>query len=324
MAYPELFGPPTREGQATTPDGARLAWQVFGQPRRGWPTIVCSNGLGCSTFFWHYLAHYFSTHTQVLIWDYRGHGDSSAPRDLQRELTMEQCADDLATVLKDAGVDRGVFIGHSMGVQVILETYRRHRHLVAGLAPLLGTYGKAIETFFNTNLIAKVFPAVFHVATRVPWPIQAVTRLAARSSLTLPLASLTGMVNGSMFSQRDIKPYMENLAALDLRVFMNMARNVGRHTTEDILHSIHVPVLVMGGEKDVYTPLWLSKQMQQRIPNSELLIIPAGSHGALVEQPELINLRLEKFVRERVMGHRDGETPSARALEESSTDRFEG
>ncbi|MBI5496194.1 MAG: alpha/beta hydrolase [Deltaproteobacteria bacterium] len=320
MAYPHLFGPPTREGTVVTADGARLAWQVFGHAHPGWPAIVCCNGLGCSTFFWHYLARYFGSRAEVLVWDYRGHGDSSFPASF-KELSIEQNADDLDAVMAHAGIRRAAFIGHSMGVQVILEYYRRHNDRVAGLIPLLGTYGKAINTFFNTSLVGKVFPVVFHVSTRVRWPIQWVTALAARSSLTLPAASLVGMVNGAMFHQHDIRPYMENLAALDLRVFMHMARAMGTHTTEDILGDIKVPVLVIGGERDIYTPLWLSRRMHDRIPGSELLIIPAGSHGALVEQPELINLRLEKFLRERVLGHAH-ETDSARALEEASVERL--
>jgi hypothetical protein len=40
--------------------------------------------------------------------------------------------------------------------------------------------------------------------------------------------------------------------------------------------------------------------MAQRLGSAEILEIPGGSHAALIEQPELINLRLEKFLRERV------------------------
>jgi pimeloyl-ACP methyl ester carboxylesterase len=61
-----------------------------------------------------------------------------------------------------------------------------------------------------------------------------------------------------------------------------------------------VPTLVVAGERDLFTPRHLSLEMAQRIRGAELLEIPRGSHAALIEQPELVNLRLEKFLRERV------------------------
>ena len=36
--------------------------------------------------------------------------------------------------------------------------------------------------------------------------------------------------------------------------------------------------------------------MHERIPGSELLTVPGGTHVAPIEQPELITLRLEKFL----------------------------
>lgn len=322
MSYPHLFGPATREGRATAADGVQLAWQVFGEPSpNGFPPVVCCNGLGCSTFFWHYLARYFMTRTQVVVWDYRGHGDSAPAPDLGA-LGVAQCAQDLAAVFDDVGLDQpATLIGHSMGSQVILEFYRRHPTRVAGLIPLLGTYGKAIDTFFDSSLVKYAFPVAFHVAVRVPWPIQAVTRWASHSRVTFPLASATGMVNGTMFRRKDLGPYMENLAALDLRVFMHLARDMGRHDADDLLPHIAVPVLILGGERDIYTPLHRSEHMHRRIPASEILIIPGGSHGALVEQPELINLRVEKFVTERVVAA-GRESNSARELDTISEDRL--
>ena len=41
-----------------------------------------------------------------------------------------------------------------------------------------------------------------------------------------------------------------------------------------------------------------SEEMHDRIPHSELLTIPGGTHTAPIEQPELLELRLEKFFAE--------------------------
>jgi pimeloyl-ACP methyl ester carboxylesterase len=315
MPYPQLFGPSTAEGRATTAEGVGLAWQVFGKTRGRFPTLVLCNGLGCATFFWHYMARYFATHTRVLVWDYRGHGDSDAPRSMA-ELSIEQAADDCATVMDAAGVEGPVvLVGHSMGSQVILEFHRRHRGRVAGLVPLLGTYGKAIHTFFNFSGTRYVFPVAFHLTNWLPAPIRLGTDLVSRAPITLPLAGLTGMLKSGMIRPEDWEAYRANMRTLDPRVFMHMARDLGRHTAEDTLSGIRVPTLVIAGDKDIFTPLHCSRHMHGTIPDSELLVVPNGSHGALVEQPELINLRLEKFIQERVLRHH-AESATAQQLDE--------
>ena len=62
---------------------------------------------------------------------------------------------------------------------------------------------------------------------------------------------------------------------------------------------INVPVLVVAGEKDTFTPASLSESMVERIPGGELLMVHGGSHVAPIEQPELIGGRIKQFL-ERV------------------------
>ena len=40
--------------------------------------------------------------------------------------------------------------------------------------------------------------------------------------------------------------------------------------------------------------------MHMLIPDAELLVVPGGTHVAPIEIPELINLRLERFLDQRV------------------------
>jgi pimeloyl-ACP methyl ester carboxylesterase len=40
--------------------------------------------------------------------------------------------------------------------------------------------------------------------------------------------------------------------------------------------------------------------MAQRIPTSDYLFVPGGSHTAPLERPGLVNARIERFLRERV------------------------
>jgi pimeloyl-ACP methyl ester carboxylesterase len=57
---------------------------------------------------------------------------------------------------------------------------------------------------------------------------------------------------------------------------------------------------VIAAERDTFTPPELAKAMADRIPGAELFVLRGGSHAAVVEQPEAIVLRMEKFLRERL------------------------
>jgi len=55
-------------------------------------------------------------------------------------------------------------------------------------------------------------------------------------------------------------------------------------------------VLVVAGTHDTFTPYWLSEEMHDRIPGAEMLTVPGGTHVSPIEQPELLTLRLEKWL----------------------------
>ena len=43
-----------------------------------------------------------------------------------------------------------------------------------------------------------------------------------------------------------------------------------------------------------------AKTMAELIPDADLMILAEASHAAIVEHPDTINLRIERFFRERV------------------------
>ena len=92
-------------------------------------------------------------------------------------------------------------------------------------------------------------------------------------------------------------------AALDPRLFLGMLKNASEHTAFDHLPEIRVPTLIVAGTHDTFTPYWLSEEMHDRIPGAEMLTVPGGTHVSPIEHPELITLRLEKFL-ERVAAAR--------------------
>src|SRR5690625_1799084 len=77
----------------------------------------------------------------IIAVDLPGFGESAASADPQGP-TLESMADAVATALTEAGVDRAVFAGLSMGGYVAMALAERHREMITGLA-LLSTKAAA-------------------------------------------------------------------------------------------------------------------------------------------------------------------------------------
>lgn len=285
-----------RSGTCLTADGTRLAFASGG--RANAPALLCANGVGVSTFFWDYIGERFSSDHHVVVWDYRGHGASGQPH--SERITMAQIADDLARVMDANDITRAVLLGHSMGTQVILEFYRLFPDRVDALIPVLGAFGHLADTFLDPRVGRWVYRAAYEATHRMPSLVNFGMRASLRRPVTWQLARLTGLVHPDLAKKEDIDPYRDHLVRIDFRVFMEFVRAAQEHDAGPYLSAVDVPVLVVAGERDLFTPRHLSMEMASRMPHAELLEIPRGSHAALIEQPELINLRVEKFLRESV------------------------
>jgi len=289
-----------RSGFARTDDGLQLYYRVVGSEG---PWLVCCNGVGVSTFFFKYVAEHFRGDHRVLLWDYRGHGRSALPPEPieDADLSIERNAADLFTVMDAAGATGdAVLLGHSMGCQVILEAARQQPARVAGLVPMFGTYGRPLDTFMDSPMARPAFDVLYRVAKRGG-------RSGARMLLPLydnPLASAvggwTGLVDKHYAGKVDIDRYMDHLVQMEPRVFLRMVSLMADHDLGDYLPQLTQPVLIIAGERDLFTPLHRSHTMHDRIPDAELLVLADASHAAIVEHPETINRRIERFFRERL------------------------
>ncbi|HUU00483.1 MAG TPA: alpha/beta hydrolase [Myxococcota bacterium] len=280
------------ETTVTAGDGTPIWYRSIGSLE---PTLVLNDGIGCDGFVWKYIVPHFETSHRIIHWNYRGHGKSGAPENLDN-LGIEECAEDLKIVLDDAGVTQpAVLLGHSMGVQVILEFYHRYPDRVCALVPVTGSYGRAIDHIHDSGLGKKILPLAGYLADNFKPVVGEVWRHLVHSELAFQYASIFE-INGRLNKREDFFPYLEHLSRMDPVVFMRTLEGAARHTAEPYLADIKVPTLIVAGEKDRFTPYWISRRMHTLTPDSELLTLPMCSHTGPIELPELVNLGIEKFM----------------------------
>jgi pimeloyl-ACP methyl ester carboxylesterase len=245
--------------------------------------VLC-DGLGCEGFAWKYLLPVLKASHRVVHWHYRGHGRSTQPTDPAR-VGMAYICDDLEALLDHLRLPHVVLFGHSMGVQVALEFHRRHAHRILALGLFCGSYGNPLDTLHDDNTIKAFFPAARWTVEHFPKPVSAVLRNLLPTELALQFA-LTFELNRKLLKRDDLIPYFDHLAQMDPRVFMRTLGSLAEHSAWDHLPHVNVPTLVVGGERDRFTPLWLSRRMAEAIPGATFVTLPGGSHTGPLEQPE--------------------------------------
>lgn len=280
-----------RQDSLSVPDGASLFFQVQGE---GAPGAVLCDGLGCDGFAWKYLAPFLARSHRTVRWHYRGHGRSTLPEDRSRIGVLHTC-DDLERIMDAAGLEQSIIFGHSMGVQVALEFHRRNPRRVLGLVLICGSYGTPLDTFHDSNYLKRALPFIRRTVERFPRPIAQMVRALLSTEIAVQVA-LTLELNRALIAKSDLVPYFTHLANMDPVVFVRTLDSLAAHSCLDHLPHLDVPTLVIGGGKDKFTPVWLSEKMAEAIPGCEYLLVPQGSHTAPLEQPELIELRIGRFL----------------------------
>jgi pimeloyl-ACP methyl ester carboxylesterase len=291
---------PTAWGYAVAPsDGTPLFYESWGERDRATAVLLC-DGIGCDGYVWRHLRHDLGDRYCVHS-HYRGHGRTPAPHDPAR-VTIEDLADDMACVLDDAKVDRAVVIGHSMGVQVALETVRRHRARVAGLVLVCGAASHPLRTFRGSAALEQWLPVLQKWVHRVPGVINRVTRVVLPTRLAYEVASRLE-IRRELIEPGDFMPYLEGMARIDARLFVAMLSAAGNHSAEDMLSGVTVPTLVVAGGRDGFTPPERSRAIAAAVPGAELLEIPNASHTAPIEHPQLVSSAVRDFLSRRIDLH---------------------
>jgi pimeloyl-ACP methyl ester carboxylesterase len=296
---------------ATADDGTRLFVRMSrGEQSSATCAILC-DGIACDGFIWKYLWDDLSQSTDppqagrrehqampVVHWNYRGHGRSAMPTDPDR-VDIPTHAADLMAVRRFAGSGPCVLIGHSMGCQVVLEELRQHREGVRGLVLMCGSYGRVTKTFRGVPILEMILPKMIAAVKKNESFVRALWERIP-SDMALKLALKAGDLDPEHFNVEDMRPYVTHMRSLDLPLFLRMLSAAGEHSAEDLLPTVDVPVLVVAGERDTFTPLFLAESMAKAMPKAELFVVKNGSHVAPLEQHDLVGEKVRSFLRELV------------------------
>jgi pimeloyl-ACP methyl ester carboxylesterase len=135
-AFGALLQPPATSDLASRADGeshfalldrARIHYKSYGKGREA---LVLIHGWSCNIDCWREQIPDRAKRARVIAIDLPGHGQSDKP---ELSYSMDLFARGVEAVLRDAGVQRAVLVGHSMGTPVARQFYRKYPKQTLGI-----------------------------------------------------------------------------------------------------------------------------------------------------------------------------------------------
>ena len=268
-------------------DGTEIAYQVRGHG----PSVVLVNGLGGITEAFRHVYSFLGEEVRILTWDYRGLHDSERPRDRATLAVAAQCRD-LEILLAAERIERAVFIGWSMGVQLIFEYYRRRRDQMEGIVALNGAAGKPFRSIARIGALA---PSLLRAAGLQAGLLGRASRALIDWRGAVPLMQRIGMLS----RDADVDNFLEiarGFAGMDWKLYLDALIKLGEHDASDVLPEVTIPTLIVAGDRDRLTPPATAEAIHRAVRGSRLVVIPGGTHYTPVEYPRVIQDELARFL----------------------------
>jgi pimeloyl-ACP methyl ester carboxylesterase len=282
---------PKQTGKFTSFDGTSIYYEVRGE---GEP-IVFVYGLACLINHWHFQLDEFAKTHQVIAFDIRGHHKSSVPQE-KENITLEAAAKDLPYLLRELGIKKAHFIGHSLGAPIILDAYNQSPEIFKSITLINGFAKSPIKGMFGLDIVEPIFRFVKAQYERSPRALVRIWRLIVANPLSALGAGLLGGFNLKLTQFKDIEIYAQGVASIPMDVFLLLFEDLISFNGEDIASDINVPTLIISGAQDLVTPQKMQEDLHRLIKGSTMVKVPYGSHCTQLDFPDYINLRIENFL----------------------------
>ena len=237
--------------------------------------VLLVHAIGCDHRMWDGLGTALAPRFRVIRMDVRGHGASPVT---PGPYSLDQLADDARDLLDTLKIEKAHWVGLSMGGMIGQAFALRHPKRLGKLvlANTTSTYGTQGPQMWEARAKAVGEGGM-----------AAVKELAMQRYFTDDFrASHSDIVDriGAGFLATDPEGYIACCNAIRDLEFSGD------------LHRIAAPTLVIAGEKDVGTPVSMSKAIAEAIPGAKLAVIPGAAHLSAVENPEAFNKLVEDFL----------------------------
>ena len=255
-------------------DNTSVNYLTFG---KGSKNLIVIPGIGDGLNLVKGMATQFASDYKVFAEEYKAYAFCRRT-DLPNGFTTEDMANDLIRNMNDLGIDNADIIGISQGGMIA-------QYVAINAPEKVNKLVLAVTSAKSNEIIEE---------TMKNWIKMAKNQDYKGILVDLSEKSYTGDYLENMRKQYKLFEAMGKNATYDR--FICEAESCLRHNTSDRLHEIKSPTLIIGANQDKVLGIDGSKELVEKIPNSELYIYEGYSHGVF-EQEKDFNSRILEYLK---------------------------
>lgn len=254
--------------------GVKLHYECFGSRLSSLTPVIMLHGWGCSITHFEPIYKEMEKDRLVIVPDFPAHGSSSEPKETWN---VSRFADAILALLRQEKIDRCDVIAHSFGGRVAIWIASHHPERVNRMV-LTGCAGLKAE----------------------PTPEQ--KRRSEEYQKKKKLALLIGKLPGLKGISKKLQDrYRRQYGSADYNALTpGMRKTFSAIVNEDLreyLGLIKASTLLVFGDKDTATPLWMGKIMEKEIPDAGLVVFEGDDHFAYLRQWPRFNAIVKNFLK---------------------------
>ena len=253
-------------------NGAEICYRIEGE---GKGRVLLLHGWGCDMKMMQPVADVLKNDHIVLEVDLPGHGESGRPPEPWGVPEYAEC---VLRLLENLSFTPCQVVAHSFGCRIAAWIETEHPDVfekivftgAAGIRP------KQTEEDKTRSERYKQLKGYCETAKKIP---------------------LLGKAAAGWEEKLRQKYGSRDYNALDEEMRKTFVRVINQDLTE-LYDRFRAPTLLIWGDADTETPLWMAKEMEKRIPDAGLVILEGGTHFAYLEQAARFNTIVRHFLKE--------------------------
>jgi len=252
-------------------DDAKIVYRVYGD--KGGTPLVLLSALGFTLDAWDpAVVNGLAKSSTVIIFDNKGVGASTG----KTPSSIAEMAQDAISFIKATGYSKVNLLGFSMGgfiAQEIVETEPQlvNKLILVGTGPQgsegLGEIGKILTAAANLPAEEQYLAGFFSPSER--------SRQAGKESFARVQSKKEG---------HDLPLSKESFGAAFTAVLGWAQPDPAKF---ERAKTVTTPVLIVGGQYDIFIPVVNEVRLYQALPNARLVLLPDAGHASFFQYPEL-------------------------------------
>lgn len=249
---------------------------------QGKQTILLLHGIMVTSNIWKNYLEHFSEKYKVYAIDFLGHGLSTKKEDLNIEDLVKQ----IDIFIQKKNIKNPIIIGHSLGGLVASIYASHHQENISRLVLISCGEYQSITNNFLTQFNSQFLDLGFSLINQFTFPM--FLQFLGQRVYNHPINLIDD-------SKSEIL-YHFKLKGSKKALFSLMKNYNFKNFSIENYERITCPTLVIHGEKDRIVEYFHAEKLAQLVPQSQLEMIPGGSHMIIEENEFAVRSLMEKFI----------------------------